>query len=82
MRKHKYHAGQVLMTDVGNLFTIKAVIVNKELYGQKGYHYQLIGHKGFNSLPVDYIDSSKHIKPATRAGRLLFERARITNGTN
>jgi len=82
MRKHKYHAGQVLMTDVGNLFTISAIIVSNKKYGVSTSHYQLIGHKSFNALPVDYIDSSKHIKPATKAGRLLFERVKITNGTN
>lgn len=63
--KPKYHAGQALMTDMGNIFTIKAVTKNL---------YELSGHKIMNSLPIKYIDTAEHIKPATKAGRLLYER--------
>lgn len=70
------------MTDVGNLFTIVSVTVRSRDSGIiYEPHYELSQH-GHKFLPVSYIDSSQHIKPATKAGRLLFERGKITNGTN
>lgn len=69
-KKPKYHAGQVLMTDMGNIFTITH-IGRWNTYGPAKAYY-LAGHKSFNSLPISYIDSSEHLKPATKAGQLLY----------
>jgi hypothetical protein len=78
-RKPKYKVGDVLTTRLGNIFTIKGItkgIVASTVTGDdkiiKAF-YELEMHP-HQKMSVYYIDNSQHICPATKAGKLLFQK--------
>ena len=76
MAKPKYKKNDVLQTLMGKIFFIAGFREELDLEGIGIKKYYLLKNHPHSSLPVDYINSSKHIFPATRTAQILYAKAK------